>query len=169
MPRERKRIFLVLVVLSALVGTSQTFGQQRLKSDTGLPFFTLAVNSGEYAGSAANWSVAEGADGRIFVGNDKGLLVYDGVHWDQIEQFAGLMVRSLMAGPSNQIYVGAYNDFGFLATNATGQTTYTSLAEGTGKSFGNVWTICALETKVFFGTSRSIFAIIRASVLRADT
>ncbi|MFZ1800524.1 MAG: hypothetical protein WAU24_11725 [Chitinophagaceae bacterium] len=60
----------------------------------------------EYKASAQNWSIAQDKRGVIYVGNNDGLLEYDGVTWRQLDFAENSFTRSLAIGADNNIYIG---------------------------------------------------------------
>lgn len=79
-----------------------------------------------YAGGLQNWAVTQSADGRMYFGNQKGLLAFDGYQWNCYALPSHALVRSVLAD-GDRIYVGSYTDFGFFRRNRMGGYDYTSL------------------------------------------
>lgn len=75
-----------------------------------------------------NWSLSQGNDRRIFVGNNKGLLVYEGTRWKLYPSPENTIIRSV-AAINDRIYTGTYMDFGYWQKNAKGKYRYTSLVD----------------------------------------
>ncbi|PLX11132.1 MAG: histidine kinase, partial [Marinilabiliales bacterium] len=97
----------------------------------------------EYKGGAQNWSFEQDNCGRIFVGNNSGILVYDGLNW-HLERISNhSVVYSLAKDSLGTIYAGAAGDFGYMAVNSAGRIRYQSLipklSEENKKSFTIIW------------------------------
>lgn len=82
-----------------------------------------------YAGGPQNWAVTFDSIGRIYVGNRDGMLSCDGERWEAYQMPNNTTVRSLYHdGPSNRIYCGATEEFGYFTTNPqNGRLSYVSL------------------------------------------
>lgn len=79
-----------------------------------------------YHGGLQNWSCTQGTDGRMYFGNNNGLLCYDGYEWTLTPLPNLGTVRSVLAD-GNRIYAGGYTDFGYFERDAFGRMVYTSL------------------------------------------
>ena len=80
----------------------------------------------DYHAGLQNWSVTQDKDGIIHIGNNSGMLTFDGYHWTLTQLPGQLVARSLMADGS-RIYVGSYQQFGYFERDINGQYQYTSL------------------------------------------
>ncbi|MFL6414847.1 MAG: hypothetical protein ACJ74Y_04155, partial [Bryobacteraceae bacterium] len=124
-------------------------------------FFFKQYLPEEYGADAQNWAVVQDARGIMFFGNTEGLLEYDGARWTHIQlPNPGSIVRSLGVNASGTVFVGGQNEFGFLKENANGILQYVSLLDripASDRNFGDIWTICATRTGMFFGSSSRIF------------
>ena len=54
-----------------------------------------SYNIKNYNAGHQNWACAQGSDGIMYFGNNKGLLVYDGFSWDLFPVPGNYIVRSL--------------------------------------------------------------------------
>src|SRR2546423_15062555 len=107
--------------------------QERTRSnehEAGLPYLR-DYTPREYRAQSQNWSVTQDQRGVIYVGNNDGVLVYDGVRWQTIRVKNGSAVRSLGVDQSGTVYVGARGDLGYLAPDASGALRYVSLVDKT--------------------------------------
>src|SRR5437016_6586293 len=87
--------------------------------EAGLPFLHN-YSPKEYGAQAQNWAVLQDRHGVVYVGNNDGVLVYDGVHWQTIRLENRSAVRSLDEDGNGTVYVGARGDFGYLALDESG-------------------------------------------------
>ena len=114
----------------------------------------------DYDHHPQNWGVAQNEDGLIFVANQGGLLVYDGVEW-QLNVVPNYIVRSL-AIADGKIYIGGQNELGYFEADAGGALKYTSfvhlLDEGA-RNFSTVWRVHATDQGIFFRTSKYLFRL----------
>ena len=98
----------------------------------------------------------------MFIANNSCVLRYDGVNWEKIRIKSGeRAIRSVYAEPqSNRIYVGLYEEFGYLSPRPDGSYAYVSLSDSlTGFQMHNdeVWNIFKVNDKIYFQTFASFF------------
>ena len=65
-----------------------------------------------YNGGNQNWSVSQAANKYIYVGNNYGLLAYDGAFWQTYSSPNGSQIRSVKV-IDQQVYTGCYMEFGY--------------------------------------------------------
>lgn len=107
----------------------------------------------EYGGDAQNWAITQGPKGRVFVANNQGVLVYDGVRWSLIRTPGRTTVRSLTTDADGRTYVGAVGELGYLAPDAVGHMAFVSIADklpADDRAFTDVWTARATGMGVLF-------------------
>jgi signal transduction histidine kinase/DNA-binding response OmpR family regulator len=113
----------------------------------------------EYGGQSQNWCILQDKHGIIYVGNQLGLLEFDGVTWRKIE-VPNDFVRSMAIDDTGTIYVGGINEIGFLAPDAKGALQYVSLLEHlhvNKRSFSDVWETHWTKQGIYFKTSKFLF------------
>src|SRR5215510_16210222 len=74
--------------------------------EAGLPFLRNYAPK-DYGQQARNWVVAQDARGVIYIGNNDGVLIYDGARWQTVRVPNYSAVYSLDVGASGTVYVGA--------------------------------------------------------------
>lgn len=97
------------------------------------------------------WSICEDRQGTIFFGNNDGVIIYDGEHWQKLNLPNNSSVRSLQIDAKGIIYAGGYNEIGTLQKNKSGRYFYKSLMEELqleGKNIENIWDIQAVDNRV---------------------
>jgi len=113
----------------------------------------------DYKSGSQNWCVVQDKSGLIYVGNNSGLLVYDGKHWDLIE--TPNSVRSIHINDSTEnVYLGLDGDLGYMTKNQVGQRTYISLKSKIPADYNavtDVWTIIKFENKLYFNSLDYIY------------
>jgi serine/threonine protein kinase len=110
----------------------------------------------------AMFSVAQDAAGIVYVGNQDGVLEFDGESWRLLRLPNREIVRTLVAGPEGRIYVGGYNSFGYLARGAAGDLGYRELTPLFGpatakRDFADIWDILVAPEGVYFRGVRDLF------------
>jgi DNA-binding CsgD family transcriptional regulator len=97
------------------------------------------------------WTMCRDKNGTIFFGNNDGVIIFDGEHWQKLNLPNNSSVRSLEIDKSGVIYAGGYNEIGTLQKNATGKYFYKSLMEELqleGKNIENIWAIHTINDRV---------------------
>ena len=113
----------------------------------------------EYGGLPQNWAITQDERGVMYVGNNSGLLEYDGQTWRLHTVPNRTPVRSLAADGEGRIYAGAIGELGYFAPDARGQLTYHSLIEhlpDDRRDFADVWQTDYLNGKVYFDISTAL-------------
>ena len=142
--------------------------------EAGLPFIRN-FDPAEYGGSPQNWSLTQGNDGVIYVGNvEDGVLAFDGTRWRRVAIPGRLTVRSLATAPDGRIYVGTVGDFGYLRPDAAGHLAYVSLLDkvpADERGFADVWNIHVTADGVYFATFSRLLRLHeeRVSVVKPRT
>ena len=143
--------FFILTTLLLAAVCQNTFAQKE-----GLPFIQNYFPP--HAG-AQNWEVVQDDNGLIYVGNNSGVLQYDGNTWRMIQVSNSSTVRSL-AYHDGVVFVGAEGEFGYLQPTSEGDLQYHSLVEHVDTSyadFGITWKISPTSEGIFIRTSNYLF------------
>ena len=114
---------------------------------------------GEYGRSAQNWAIVEDHQGLLYVGNNAGVLVYDGATWRTVATPDDALVRSLDCDAAGRVWVGTFGDFGWLEPDPRGRLVFRSLlpqVPAAQRGFGDVWKVHATRSGVLFQTARSL-------------
>src|ERR1035437_8138151 len=80
-----------------------------------------------YNAAPQNWAIVQDKRGVIYLGNNQGILEYDGVSWRMIVVTNETNVRSLAIDDKGKIYVGAHGEFGYLKPDSSGNMRYISM------------------------------------------
>ena len=81
--------------------------------EIGTPFIRN-FSKHDYKAGTQNWAIAQDGRGFMYFGNNEGLLVFDGVQWELYKMPNSSMVRSIYISEEEEIFVGAYNEFGLM-------------------------------------------------------
>lgn len=107
----------------------------------------------EYAAQNQNWSVAQSAEGWIYVGNNGVLMEFDGTRWRHLAMPEKQSVRAVACGQGGRIFCGGFAEFGFWQRDGKGKFSYTSLSAALGESMierEEIWHILVLPDAVLF-------------------
>ncbi|WP_414663726.1 ATP-binding protein [Horticoccus sp. 23ND18S-11] len=74
----------------------------------------------DYEGFAQNWVGLTDADGRVYIGNRDGVLMYDGQAW-RVLPVPGLFIRGLAFAADGRLYVGGTNEIGYFDRTPLGE------------------------------------------------
>lgn len=100
-----------------------------LKAQSGNPFVQNFL-PGEYQGAANNSGITQNNEGLIFVANNNGILIYDGVSWEYCKRHDEISIFCISKTMDNEIVLGAEDgDIACLEKNARGKYQYRSLLD----------------------------------------
>ncbi|HLO67739.1 MAG TPA: ATP-binding protein [Holophaga sp.] len=114
----------------------------------------------DYPGESQNWAVVQDRRGLVFVANNLGVMVFDGVRWHMVPTEQRHHVRSLALDASGRVCVGAAGEFGYLESGGDGGFRFVSLSAGLpaeDRSFTYVWWTVATPRGVLFLSAERIF------------
>lgn len=121
----------------------------------------------DYAAANQNWAVAQGNDGRMYFGNNQGLLEFDGNQWELIRMPQNKLVRSVYIDANDRIYVGSFEEFGYFERQSNGRLLYTSLSdslENYSMTNDEIWTILEINNRIVFQSFTSYFTLYKGQV-----
>jgi signal transduction histidine kinase len=123
-------------------------------------FYVRNFGPEDYDAHAQNWAIVESPEGLLYVGNNDGVLEYDGVSWRLIPVANHSVVRSLAVDADGRIVVGATDELGYLAPDELGRTRYVSLLDHVppdDRAFAAVWHVVATSGEVYFQCLNRLF------------
>lgn len=121
---------------------------------------TINYSVNDYQAGNQNWAIAQGSDGKMYIGNNRGLLIYDGIHWTLCKLPNNASVRSLHIAGKERIYVGSFEEFGYFEKNSRNELVYYSLSDSVPNTHYNndeIWTINEHDGEVYFQSFRTFF------------
>lgn len=80
----------------------------------------------DYHAGTQNWALLQDQRGVLYVGNNVGVLEYDGHNWRTLQTSNKSVARSLALADDGRVYVGAKGDIGYIDHSA-GQSRFQSL------------------------------------------
>lgn len=120
-----------------------------------------------YSGGTQNRGITQDKNGVIYFANYNGLLTFDGTYWKTYRLPNKSVVRSVIIGKDNRIYVGGQDDFGYFSPTPNGRLAYTSLRtllpEKNG-SFTDIWNTVSYGSDIFFMSREKIFQFTNRSI-----
>ena len=115
----------------------------------------------DYMADSQNWAVASDGEGIVYVGNNRGLLSFDGYRWELHQLPSNQIVRSVLV-QGDRIYVGSYEEFGYFQRSVYGRMEYTSLSarlEDYDMRNDEIWRILLHDGRIIFQAFRSWFIL----------
>jgi len=140
---------LALTIFLVLIFRSVSFSEIKY---IGTPFIRN-FSKHDYRAGTQNWAVSQDKKGYMYFANNEGLLVFDGIRWQLYEMPNSSMVRSIYIDDNDEIYVGAYNDFGKMVSDSNGKMVFQSLKsniQSEYRNFDDVWNILSFRGKIVF-------------------
>ena len=113
----------------------------------------------KYNAGNQNWGISKAENGKVYVANNNGLLVFNGLNWKLYALPNKTTIRSVLA-LNDRIYTGSYEEFGYWKYNNKGELKYTSLkyllnkTEPTSEEF---WQIFSFKNKIVFRSFQNIY------------
>ncbi|MRT92089.1 triple tyrosine motif-containing protein [Ancylomarina sp. 16SWW S1-10-2] len=127
--------------------------------NNGIPFIKNFSKS-LYNGGTQNWDIVQTPNDFIYFANNEGVLEFDGTAWRVIPMPNHSGGRSLAVDTTGQVFVGAYNEFGYLKANDQGKLIYHSLVDllpKTDREFEEIWQIFPYKKGMIFHSFQKIF------------
>ena len=107
------------------------------------------------------YSVAGDSEGRLYVGNNDGVLRLQGREWVTIPLPGGMSAGSLARGRDGRVYLAGYDSFGIIETAADGHATYHDLRDafglkGADRSLGWMSGVIPVDGGVYFRAQQKL-------------
>ncbi len=96
------------------------------QKELGIPYMQH-YDPRDYNGRPDNQALVQADNGLMYIGNSNGVLEFDGVNWRLIKLPNNSLIRTLMKTESGRIFVGGFNELGYLEPDSLGFTGYRSI------------------------------------------
>jgi len=119
----------------------------------------VTYNVKDYSGENQNWEIDQSLDNYIYIGNNSGLLEFNGASWKKYPSTNNSIIRSVKV-IDEKVFTGCYKDFGFWIKNNYGKLTYTSLTKKLPAELlddESFWNILHYEDYVLFQSLKRIY------------
>jgi len=146
----KRRILITLLFFRIIVAHAQSEGL----------YFTKYYQPTIYQSGDLINDIIQDSQGRMIFGNNEGVLVYNGVTWKLIKLPDDTECKSL-ALANGTIYIGAYKQFGYLATSRSGDLYYVSMRDKLNniKFNSEIYTINQVGNDIYFQSFTHIFRL----------
>lgn len=125
----------------------------------GIPLMT-EYSLEEYNSHRQNWAAIQSTDGRMYIGNSGGILIFDGSEWENHHVGGGNIVRSLEVASDSTIYYGGQNEFGHITRDSLNNASVESLRNihlPDSIEFRDVSSVVEYRDAIYFQSGRYIF------------
>ncbi|MEO2062665.1 MAG: LuxR C-terminal-related transcriptional regulator [Christiangramia sp.] len=112
-----------------------------------------------YNAASQNWDVAVAENGFVYVANNQGLLLFDGINWELHTLPGPSIIRSVYVA-GERIFTGSYQEFGYWEFDDTGNLTYTSLKnlmKDIKLESEEFWDITAIDGDIYFRSFGAVY------------
>ena len=106
--------------------------------------------------------MAQDSNGRLYVANNEGLLVFNGTNWQLFPLPNKTILRSIAFGADGRLYAGAQDELGYFAPDQAGRLQFNSiknLLPATERTFADVWNIEVIGNDVFYRANEKIIKL----------
>lgn len=114
----------------------------------------------DYKSANQNWGISVDSNNFVYVANNDGLLVYDGMRWEKYQMPGNTILRSVNV-LNDTIFVGSYEEFGYFLSDSSGFLNYTSLSDSIEPNLLKnleFWQIDKIGGRIFFKSFSRIFS-----------
>jgi DNA-binding CsgD family transcriptional regulator len=113
----------------------------------------------EYLAGSQNWDISQSLEKYIYVGNNSGLLEFNGAVWKLYPSPNGTIIRSVNV-VDNLIYTGCYMEFGYWEKDDFGNLNYFSLSKNLAQPLiddEHFWNILKFNDRILFQSLDRIY------------
>lgn len=115
-----------------------------------------------YKAANQNWAIADAGDGMVYFANNNGLLIYDGIKWELCKIPELNLVRSLALANDSVIYMGGFEEFGYIKNIHKRPLEYVSVSKNIPHDLlhnQEIWRIFIHKQKVYFQSFGVIYVL----------
>jgi len=113
-----------------------------------------------YKAESQNWCITQDNRGYIYFANSAGVLAFDGINWNLIKLPNNGETRTLYKDKKGKIWVGGYNEIGYLTVDSINQIIYKSIVNQIPKEYQNfsrAWNIFEQNENLIVETTNNVF------------
>ncbi len=113
-----------------------------------------------YNAGTQNRGIVQDKNGIVYFANQEGLLSFDGAYWKTYPLPNKTIIRSVVIGKDNKIYVGGQDDFGYFTPDKNGKLVFKSLKTFLPKKdffCTDIWNTVAYGDDIFFRSKEKIY------------
>lgn len=153
----------VLLLCSVLFFPQKIFAQKKASPpEIGMLPRITHYSREDFEGDTQFWTMTRDQQGKLYFGNNDGVLIYNGERWEKIVLPNSSSVRSLTTSSSGKVYAGGYNELGIIQENELGQYQYVSLLgklELENQKLENLWQVHEFRNHIIFRSFNELLVI----------
>ena len=154
--------FIILVLFFSCFSFGQTNNNVSEVSGSPSTLKIIHFSREDFEADPQFLTMCENEDGRLIFGNNDGVLIFDGEHWQKISLPNNSSVSCLVKTQNGTVYVGGYNELGTLQKNKFGNYFYKSLISEfhlEEKNLETLWQVSEYKNHVIFRTFSGLIVI----------
>jgi len=147
----KKHLLSLLILFSIL---PNTYGQ-----NGSLPLIRY-FGQEDYNAHPQNYCAIQDHRGMLYIGNNDGLLEFDGWNWQLVKTVNKSGVRCLAVDSSGIIFCGAIDEFGYISYEKNGSPVFESLTHllpDSARNTGIIWKVFANKEYIYFLGSEHVY------------
>lgn len=120
------------------------------------------ISKKSYKAGNKNWAIKEDERGFLYVANDFGLLVFDGIDWTLNSLPNKQSIKSIYVKNHNLIYTGNFENFGMWTRDTNGVLRYQSLSADIPQEDvknNDFWQVYEKDDYIYFQSFSSIYTV----------
>ncbi len=142
--------FLLIGITARVSGQNLSIGHQPITN-----YYRTTYKAG-----TQNWSIDQTDGGTVVIGNNKGILTYDGYDWNNLQLPNHTVGRSVKMDSNGRIYIGGQNEIGYIEPKtSTVDFEYVSLTNrvpADRRNFEDIWKIFSVDAGVYYCSEKEI-------------
>jgi serine phosphatase RsbU (regulator of sigma subunit)/ligand-binding sensor domain-containing protein len=135
------------------IGLSTWGKSQQIK---GLPFLKN-YSPREYKATPQNLGISQNKEGVFYFANAAGVLEFNGKNWKLHKIPGNVAINCVFASNDGNVYIGAYNEFGYYEKAPTGDLKYKSLRPKNKEDIGKIVSVIELNGEILFQTKKGFY------------
>lgn len=146
------------------------FHQNSVSQDVGR-FSVVNFHHREYSGHSQSWAITQDNRGLIYIANNVGVIEYDGSSWRHIP-INGALPRCLDVDDNGRVWVGAQDEFGYLAADSSNSLKFHSLSKYLPemyKPIGLIRQVFSTKSGVYFSSNSLLFQFKPDNIVKVWT
>ncbi len=126
-PPDSKKFVRALMWLLLPIASIDWLPAQRYR-EFGIPYFKKYTPQ-QMEAQTQNWDIVQDHRGLLYVGNNQGILEFDGAVWSTIPLRNSLVARSLAIDGTGRIHYGGLGEIGYVTPSQDGELQCVSLVD----------------------------------------
>ena len=170
--RADKRInhFFFYVFVLFLIQTV-SYAQQIPAFEKVIPKITHYTRS-DFEADGQFWTMTEDENGKLYFGNNDGILVFDGERWEKVTLPNHSGVRSLIRDSNNTIHAGGFNEIGIVKQDIQGNFNFISQNDSLqldSENLENLWQVHEFKGNIIYRSFKELTVVNGTNAKRVNS